>query len=320
MENSKFQCPVCNKLIEEKEYDFHIINCKNKINNNKDMDIFFNNNNINNNNYNNHNSNNKNSHIYINNQLSISKNNNISSNSNTVNYFNMFNNNYNPKNSYFFNDNSNLCRNEISNINYYNYRNKPFNPKNRNIRNNRYNHRNNYINRGGYKGFNHSRNFFRIGRNKNRRYDNNKNNKYYNNKNNNNYCRDYNNENNSIIKLYYNIFNTEINAVSRCIDLLRYILMEYLQSENDDNDISYNLNDSFQSSKGVNENLLNSLTKIKVDDDSNLGQDKCIICLDNFKKGDELIKIPCTHYFHSNCIIEWFKNNNICPICKYEIK
>jgi len=26
------------------------------------------------------------------------------------------------------------------------------------------------------------------------------------------------------------------------------------------------------------------------------------------------------HFFHTNCIQEWLKNNNVCPICRTEIK
>ena len=88
--------------------------------------------------------------------------------------------------------------------------------------------------------------------------------------------------------------------------------MEYLHSGNGGNNRSYYFTDLFnelfyESSNGVNENILNSLPKIKVDDDSKLEQDKCVICLENFKKGDELIITPCIHCFHSNCIKEWLK-------------
>ena len=322
MRNSEFKCTVCNKLIEEEKYNIHVFNCKNKINNSNYMDIFFNNNHRRNY-FNNQNSNN-NYDIYNNNRLSLSRNGNVYSSSNTVNYFNMHNNN-NPNeikenSNTNFSYNLNLHRNSHSHM-INNPINNPLYSKNRNNQNNRYHHRNNYRNnyknRGGYKRHNNERNYNRGGRNNN--------NRYYNRKNYDNSYRVLFNENNNTIKLYCQFLTTEINAVSRCISLLRNIIDEYLQSGNQGNDENYNFTDLFnelfyQSSNGVNENLLISLPKIKVDDDSKLEQDKCVICLENFKKGDELIRTPCFHCFHSKCIIEWFKNNNTCPICKFEVK
>ena len=53
----------------------------------------------------------------------------------------------------------------------------------------------------------------------------------------------------------------------------------------------------------------------KLDDDKK----KCIICLEDFKNGDNVSFLPCTHFFHFKCINSWFKNKNICPLCKKEI-
>ena len=45
----------------------------------------------------------------------------------------------------------------------------------------------------------------------------------------------------------------------------------------------------------------------------------CNICLSkiNFNK---LVITPCFHYFHKDCIIEWFKYNYSCPNCRKSIK
>ena len=42
----------------------------------------------------------------------------------------------------------------------------------------------------------------------------------------------------------------------------------------------------------------------------------CIICLSEYSMKDLIIKIPCTHEYHNECIIEWMKKNNTCPICR----
>ena len=45
----------------------------------------------------------------------------------------------------------------------------------------------------------------------------------------------------------------------------------------------------------------------------------CIICLTDYEVGDTITTLPCFHMFHSNCVKDWFKSQNSCPICKYEI-
>jgi len=53
-----------------------------------------------------------------------------------------------------------------------------------------------------------------------------------------------------------------------------------------------------------------------------LSSDKkdCVICLEEFKNGDEVITLPCFHLYHKKCISDWLKLNNACPICKHVIK
>jgi hypothetical protein len=45
--------------------------------------------------------------------------------------------------------------------------------------------------------------------------------------------------------------------------------------------------------------------------------DDCSICLD--KLVNKLI-MPCGHQFHTDCILDWFKKNNTCPICRVKLK
>ena len=46
----------------------------------------------------------------------------------------------------------------------------------------------------------------------------------------------------------------------------------------------------------------------------------CSICIDKLKIGNEVIKLPCNHLFHLNCIKSYFLNyNNKCPMCRSNI-
>ncbi|KAI5063426.1 hypothetical protein GOP47_0021973 [Adiantum capillus-veneris] len=45
----------------------------------------------------------------------------------------------------------------------------------------------------------------------------------------------------------------------------------------------------------------------------------CCICLGKYKDGVDLRGLPCTHFFHVDCVDKWLKINAICPLCKHEI-
>ena len=49
-------------------------------------------------------------------------------------------------------------------------------------------------------------------------------------------------------------------------------------------------------------------------------EDECVICKCDYEDGEQLKRLPCFHKFHSECIKEWFKRQNFCPVCRTEIK
>ena len=61
--------------------------------------------------------------------------------------------------------------------------------------------------------------------------------------------------------------------------------------------------------------LPSSEIKEKKEGDNN----NCIICLADFEVGDKVTSLPCLHMFHTDCIKNWLKSKNHCPICKYTI-
>ena len=46
----------------------------------------------------------------------------------------------------------------------------------------------------------------------------------------------------------------------------------------------------------------------------------CVICLDEYCSKDNILILDCTHYYHSECLIDWFKKNPsyTCPLCRSE--
>jgi len=45
----------------------------------------------------------------------------------------------------------------------------------------------------------------------------------------------------------------------------------------------------------------------------------CCICLEEFKTGDPIRRLPCLHIFHKDEIDTWLRRNHICPICRIPI-
>eukprot|EP00746_Dinoflagellata_sp_MGD_P044786 gnl/MRDRNA2_/MRDRNA2_209515_c0_seq1.p1 gnl/MRDRNA2_/MRDRNA2_209515_c0~~gnl/MRDRNA2_/MRDRNA2_209515_c0_seq1.p1 ORF type:complete len:140 (+),score=26.48 gnl/MRDRNA2_/MRDRNA2_209515_c0_seq1:40-420(+) len=52
----------------------------------------------------------------------------------------------------------------------------------------------------------------------------------------------------------------------------------------------------------------------------NAGQHKdlaeCEICLEEYKDGEELTRLPCMHIFHKGCIESWLATESVCPNCR----
>jgi len=61
---------------------------------------------------------------------------------------------------------------------------------------------------------------------------------------------------------------------------------------------------------------INSLPSNKMTKDAN---EKCIICLDRIKKGQIIKRVPCMHFFHSDCLDTWLHEKAVCPLCFTEI-
>jgi len=78
---------------------------------------------------------------------------------------------------------------------------------------------------------------------------------------------------------------------------------------------------------GIKESVLSKLKQFKMNKkymkkgkDGKLELPSCCICLSEIEKGKETMLLPCGHMFHNKCCLNWLKNNNTCPMCRFEIK
>ncbi|CAN7102774.1 probable E3 ubiquitin-protein ligase RHG1A [Brassica rapa] len=70
---------------------------------------------------------------------------------------------------------------------------------------------------------------------------------------------------------------------------------------------------------GVNEETISNRlkqSKYKSSTKSPEDAEPCCICQEEYTEGDDMGTLECGHEFHSQCIKEWLKQKNLCPICK----
>lgn len=48
-------------------------------------------------------------------------------------------------------------------------------------------------------------------------------------------------------------------------------------------------------------------------------QTNCLICLEDFGDGDDVMTLPCLHIYHKKCVEQWLGRDNSCPVCKTPI-
>ena len=42
----------------------------------------------------------------------------------------------------------------------------------------------------------------------------------------------------------------------------------------------------------------------------------CAVCQEDYNKGDKLVDLPCNHTYHKDCVLEWLKRHDACPVCR----
>ena len=62
------------------------------------------------------------------------------------------------------------------------------------------------------------------------------------------------------------------------------------------------------------------------DEKNDNGEKHCLICLADFIESDKIYVLPCTHFFHTSCLKEFFEKKedegqkHVCPTCNIKIK
>lgn len=68
-----------------------------------------------------------------------------------------------------------------------------------------------------------------------------------------------------------------------------------------------------------NENIIPEIKIKKYKDIKEKYCDNCVICQNNFEEKDKVAFLNCKHIYHNDCITNWSKYKQECPICKNPI-
>lgn len=65
---------------------------------------------------------------------------------------------------------------------------------------------------------------------------------------------------------------------------------------------------------------INKLQEIKFDGNNGGAEVVCCpICQENYQQDETLVKLPCKHDFHKDCVTTWLTQHNSCPMCRQAI-
>lgn len=52
---------------------------------------------------------------------------------------------------------------------------------------------------------------------------------------------------------------------------------------------------------------------------SSPSHEQCSICLSSYDEGEQLLTLPCLHFFHSACARTWLGRSKLCPVCRVPV-
>lgn len=63
-----------------------------------------------------------------------------------------------------------------------------------------------------------------------------------------------------------------------------------------------------------------NLKQISLNMEAYCSQPSCPICNEEFTMDKRVLRMPCSHIFHDNCVMPWLELKQNCPICRFELK
>jgi hypothetical protein len=130
----------------------------------------------------------------------------------------------------------------------------------------------------------------------------------------------FNSTNNNNSELFLNI-PLPISNYDMIVSLLEYRLglsdidEEMLNSALRESEASY----QYAERKNFEIKNKNELLVDFEDIEANKSEQICSICVQEYTKGERILKLKCEHLFHETCIQECIKYKPVCPLCRHEV-
>lgn len=62
--------------------------------------------------------------------------------------------------------------------------------------------------------------------------------------------------------------------------------------------------------------MISSLPTVCISQEQTACRLECPVCREEYSSGESVRKLPCLHYFHSECIVPWLELHDTCPVCR----
>ena len=70
----------------------------------------------------------------------------------------------------------------------------------------------------------------------------------------------------------------------------------------------------------ASEESIMGLEVVRIEEGSvDMAGEACAVCLNEFSIGSEARRMPCSHTYHQDCIVQWLGRSNMCPMCRYRL-
>ena len=79
---------------------------------------------------------------------------------------------------------------------------------------------------------------------------------------------------------------------------------------------------NYQRIKSISNRGIHNLNNLYKDETlyiDNNEPDMCSICLEEYNSTTKICILPCGHIHHKKCILEWYKKDKSCPICRINL-
>ncbi|PON98061.1 43kDa postsynaptic protein [Trema orientale] len=88
---------------------------------------------------------------------------------------------------------------------------------------------------------------------------------------------------------------------------------------------SFGESEEFFRTVPASKSSVEALKEAKVDDLGATTVQQCSICLEklwfeediNNINDSKVVRMPCSHLYHTDCIVEWLETSHLCPLCRY---